>query len=214
MPITEIASLATVKQFMRIPNTNDDATIQMLMNAAQDAIEHEVGHIVAKPIMADRYDGGSPEIWLREIPVLFVSNVEEGWGYYNWELDDQQVNSIPALSIWAYSLDNPAEGLITRRAAGNVLFPFVHGRNNVRVDYTVGRETLPANAVLAFCTLVSIWYRETQLRPTANGGGSAIVFNAQNQDFTRSQGETSINLGVPVTIIEMLKDNRRRPVLG
>jgi hypothetical protein len=213
MPITQIASLATVKQFMRIPNTNDDATIQILMNAAQAAIEREVGHIVSKPVM-DRYDGGSPEIWLREKPVLFVSNVEEGWGYYDWELDDQEVNSIPALSIWAYSLDNPEEGLLTRRAAGNVLFPFVSGRNNIRVDYTVGRQVMPPNAVLAFCTLVSIWYRETQLRMTQNGAGSAIVFNAQNADFTRTTGESSINLGVPVTIIEMLNPDRRRPVFG
>ena len=214
MPITEIASLATVKQFMRIPNTNDDATIQILMAAAQEAIENETGHIVAKTIRADRYDGGTCELWLREKPVLYVQNVEEGWGYYDWELDDQQVNTITALSIWAYSLDNREEGLLTRRSAGNVLVPFVSGRNNIRVDYVVGRTDMPANAVLAFCTLVSIWYRETQLRMTANGGAEATVFNAQNEDFTRSQGETSVNLGIPLTIIEMLKSSRRRPIVG
>ncbi len=216
MPITEIAPLATVKTFLRVPqsNTNDDATIQILMDGAQAAIEDEVGHIIAKPITAERHDGHGREIWLRELPVLFVSNVEEGWGYFNQELDDQQVNSIPALSIWAYSLDNPEEGLLTRRGPGNVLYPFIHGRNNIRVDYTVGREVMPKNAVLAFCSLVSIWYRETQMRMSTGTGGAGTVFNAQNADFTRTTGESSINLGVPLTIIEMLKSDRRRPIIS
>lgn len=219
MAITEIASLATVKQYMRIPDpadpSDDDPTIQILMNAAQKAIEREMGAIVARPVMAERHDGGHCEIWLREIPVLYVIGVQEGWGYYDWDLDDQQVNQIPALSIWSYSLDIPAEGLVTRRSAGSVLFPFVSGRNNIRVDYVAGREEVPANAVLAFCELVSIWYRQSQLK--ASGGTSSaagLAYNALNQDFSPKDSESSINLGVPDAILEMLKSDRRRPIIG
>lgn len=220
MAITEIASLATVKQYMRIPNITpnpDDTVIQMLMDAAQEVIERELGHIVAKPITAERHDGGKCELWLRELPVLYVSNVQEGWGFYNWDLDDQEVNQVPASSIWAYSLDNPLEGLVTRRGPGNVLLPFVAGRNNIRVDYTAGRTEIPANAVLAFCELVSIWYRESQLRM---GGQAAraiegLAYNALNQDFSTKDAVETINLGVPETIIEMLKGaGRRRPIIG
>lgn len=215
MAITEIASLASVKQFLRIPNPDqanaDDATIQMLMDAATAAIEREVGHVVRKNITAERHSGGTAEIFLREVPVLQVRNVEEGWGYYNWELDDQEVNSQVALSIWAYSLDDPVSGWLTRRAAGNVLTPFVRGRNNIRVDYVVGREVLPVNAELAFCTLVSMWYRNTQLR--TNNGGSA-VFNAVDQDFDRRDGTEGANYGVPTFIIEMLKNDRRDPIFA
>src|SRR5689334_9067840 len=103
---------------MRIPSIPtpgpDDPTIQMLMDAAQKVIERELGHIVAKPITAERHDGGKCELWLRELPVLYVSNVQEGWGFYDFDLDDQEVNSVPAPGIWAYSLDNPKEGLVTR----------------------------------------------------------------------------------------------------
>lgn len=220
MAITDIAPLATVKQYLRIPNptqtSSDDATIQILMNAAQAAIEHEVGHITEKKIRGERHDGGGAELWLREFPVLYVENVEEGWGYYNWELDDQEVNTQPALSIWAYSVDRPEEGLVTRRGPGNVLYPFVSGRNNIRVDYVVGRLAVPDNALLAFCELVSIWYRQSQMRMggTAARAEEGMAYNALDQEFTRSTGETSINYGVPEAIIEMLKPNRRRPIIG
>ena len=220
MAITEIASLATVKQYMRIPSIPtpgpDDPTIQMLMDAAQKVIERELGHIVAKTVTAERHDGGKPEIWLRQIPVLYVSNVQEGWGYYDWDLDDQEVNQVPASSIWAYSLDMPTEGLITRRGPGNVLLPFAGGRNNIRVDYVAGRTEVPANAVLAFCELVSIWYRQSQLRMGGNAAGApgGLAYNALNQDFDAHADESSINLGVPESIIEMLKPDRRRPIIG
>lgn len=183
------------------------------MAAAQKVIEKELGHIVSKKIHAERHDGGKCEVWLRELPVLYVENVEEGWGYYDQELDDQQVNSIPALSIWAYSLDMPVEGLLTRRSAGNVMIPFVRGRNNVRVDYVAGRIEMPDNAVLAFCELVAHWYRTSQQR-ASNQPSTAFNVNQVNADFTRSTGTSSINLGVPTEIIALLSRDRRRPVIG
>jgi hypothetical protein len=219
MAITAIASLATIKQYLRIPNpltpNADDATITIMMSAAQEVIERELGRIVAKTITGERHNGGGADIYLRELPVLFVSNVEEGWGYYNQELNDQEVNQIPALSLWAYSLDNPAEGLISRRGPGNVKVPFVSGANNVRVDYTAGRTTIPNNAVMAFCELVAFWYQNSQLR-TANSGANTAqtAFGAINADYTRSTGDTSFNQGVPEGILELLKPNRRRPVVG
>lgn len=215
--ITQIASLATMKQYLRIPNPDsangDDATITILMNAAQVAIEREVGHIVKKTIRAERHDGGKCEIWLRELPVLDIQNIEEGWGYYNWELDDQQVNTIPALSMWAYSLDDADEGIVTRRSAGNVAVPFVWGKKNIRVDYQVGRTTIPDNAVLAFLELTATWYRSSQLR----AGNGAMGFSANgglNADSTRSTGISSINMGIPDDILELLKPDRRRPIFG
>jgi len=216
--ITAIATISQIRQYLRMPNPTqssaDDATIQIQMAAAQKVIEKELGHIVSKTVSMERHDGGKCEIWLRELPVLYVQNVEEGWGYYDWELDDQEVNSIPALSLWAYSLDIPAEGLVTRRAQGNVLVPFVAGRNNIRIDYVVGREVMPDNAVLAFCELVAHWYRVSQLRA---GDQDSAAFNPNaviDQDFTRSTGDTSVNMGVPVEILEMLKPDRRRPIIG
>jgi hypothetical protein len=218
--VTEIASLSQVKNYLRMPNptgtSGDDATITILMNAAQAVVERELGHIVATPISAERHDGGYAEIWLRHLPVLYVQNVEEGWGYYDWQLDDQEVNQQPALSIWAYSLDMPEEGLVTRRGPGNVLYPFVQGRNNIRVDYVAGRNEVPANAIQAFLELTAHWYRVSQLR-TSNQASAGFSPNVLNQDFVASgnvAGLTSINMGIPSEIIELLKPDRRRPIVG
>lgn len=218
MAFTSIASLSQVKTYLRMPNpaspSADDATLTMFMNAAQTVIERELGHIVKKTIRAERHSGGGCQIWARELPVLYVINVEEGWGYYDWNLDDQEVNTITALSIWAYSLDNASEGEITRRSAGNVMVPYVWGHNNIRVDYVVGRAEMPANAVLAFCELVAHWYRFTQQRTTNSTGVGFQPSALVNADFTRSTGITSINMGVPTEILEMLKSDRRRPIIG
>lgn len=199
-------------------DSTEDTTLQMLMNSAQKVVERELGHIVAKTISAERHDGGRCEIWLRELPVLYVQNIEEGWGYYDWELDDQEVNQVPALSMWAFSLDNPAEGLVTRRSQGNVLVPFVTGRNNIRCDYVAGREEVPDNGLHVFLELVAYWYRNSQLRAQNQSGtlgmGAQTAFGAINTDFTRSTGETSFNQGIPEGILEALKPDRRRPIIG
>ena len=218
MAITSIASLTQIKTYLRMPNpaspSQDDATLQIFMAAAQSVIERELGHITRKVIRREVHSGGKCEIWLRELPVLYCINIEEGWGYYNWELDAQQVNSQTALSIWAYSVDQPQEGLITRRAAGNVLVPFVWGRNNIRVDYVVGRTEMPNNAVLAFCELVAHWYRTTQLRTSNQASAPYSPGQIIDADFTRSTGITSINMGVPEEILELLKPDRRRPLIA
>ena len=216
MAITEIASLDQVKSYLRIPsgNTNDDTLIQtVFMPAAQRVIEKELGFIVKKTIRAERHDGGKLEIYLRRLPVLYIENIEEGWGYYNWELDDQEVNTQPPTNLFAYSLDSASEGLVTRRGPGNVNYPFVAGCNNVRVDYVAGRTELPANALLVFCELAAHWYRASQLRSANQVTG---IFSPQNldTDFTRSTGFTSINMGVPTELIELLTADRRRPIVA
>lgn len=216
MAITAIAELSDVKNYLRIPLTNtiDDAILtDVFMPAAQQAVEREIGHVVKKVIRAERHDGGKAEVWLRQLPVLYVENVQEGWGYYNWNLDDQEVNTQPALSIWAYSLDRPQQGLLTRRGPGNVLYPFVWGRNNIRVDYVVGRTEMPSNAVLVFCELIGYWYRQSQLR-TTNQVAAAFNPSILDTNYSRTTGEESVNMGVPESIIELLKPDRRRPVIG
>lgn len=212
--VLEIAAISDVKQYLQIPaaTTNYDWALQtILMPAATRVIEREVGHIIATQITAERHSGGNIEIWLRELPVLYVQNIEEGWGYFNEELAFQPVNTQPALDLWAYSLDNAMEGRVTRRAPGNVAYPFVQGLNNIRVDYIAGREQVPDNARLAFHQLVSYWFREGQERTLT---GAPNPYDTLNADFTRSQGETSINMGVPESIIEALKPDRRRPIIG
>lgn len=211
--VTEIASLATVKEYLQIPTgdtTYDDILTTVFIPAATAAIEREVGATVARPYV-ETYNGGSIAIFLRQLPVLYVQSVQEGWGYYNWEMDYQQVNSQPAVSLWAYSLDRPVDGMITRRGPGNVTTPFVPGISNIRVAYVAGRETIPANIVMAFLMLLSYWFRQSQLR-TVNQATPG--FDALDDSVTRSSGIQSITVGLPIAVIELLKGNRRRPFIA
>lgn len=215
MALTEIASLADVKTYLRVPDdiTEDDVTIQDMMDAATEVVERELGHIIAKTISAERHNGGKCEVWLRELPVLYVQSVEEGWGYYNFELDNTTVNTQPALSLWSYSLDIPKEGLVTRRGPGNVAVPFVFGKDNIRIDYVVGRHTVPASAVLAFKELVAYWYQNSQLRKS-NGGGGGSFGEANNQRANSRSGDESVYAGVPEGVLLLLRPYGRRPIIG
>lgn len=221
MAVTEIASLSDVKTYLRIPNPtlamSDDAILLDMMDAARRVVERELGHIVSKTISAERHDGGSCQITLRELPVLYVQQVEEGWNYYNWQLSNNTVNTQPSTSIWVYSVDIPQEGVVTRRGPGNVPFPFVRGLNNIRVDYVVGREYVPATAMIAFKELVSYWYRNSQLRAVNQGFTTSAAqgaFGTLNTDMVRSTGESGLYTGVPEGILALLRPDRRRPIIG
>lgn len=215
MAVTEIASLDTVKAYLRIPtgNTIDDAQLQtVFMPAAQAAIEREVGPVVARNV-SERHDGGRVTLHLRVVPVLYIVNVQESWGFWNWELDDQEVAQIPAPSIWAYSLDHAAQGEISRRMVGSTTRPFFPGLNNILVDYVAGRETVPQAVNLAFLELVAHWYRASQLR-TANQASAGFNVEALDDNFSRTSGLEASNFGVPMEIIEMLKADKRRPFIA
>jgi hypothetical protein len=212
--VTEIVSLATLKSYLQIPvvdTSYDSVLTDIFIPAAQRVIERELGIIVPRTIMAERHHGGTGLVMLRVLPVLYIINVEEGWGFYNWELTEQPVNSQPPVSIYAYSLDKPAEGYLTRRGPGNVCYPFVGGVDNIRVDYVAGRSEVPGSALLAALELIGVWFRQSQLR---SSNQAMAGFDAVNEDFTRTSAITSINMGVPYYVLELLKPDRRRPLIA
>lgn len=209
-----MATLAEVKSYLQIPTgdtTYDSIITTIFMPAAQKVCERELGIIVPRTILAERHSGGTPLLMLRVLPVLYIINVEEGWGFYNWELTEQPVNSQPPVSIYAYSLDRPAEGMLTRRGPGNVSYPFVWGYDNIRVDYVAGRSAVPADGLLAYMELIGVWFRQSQLRTTNQ---ALAGFDAMNEDFTRTSAISSVNMGVPYYVLELLKSERRRPIIS
>ena len=105
------------------------------------------------------YDGGDYSIWLRHTPLIDVQLVEEGWGFTNYDLEEIQVNSASMPTMFAFSIDEPNQGIISRRSGGNVSIPFLHGDSNIHVIYTAGREDVPEDISLACLPLVAIWYR-------------------------------------------------------
>lgn len=209
--ITQVCSLAEVRTHLRYPvaNTDDDATFQNIyIPAATDVVRQECGQIVPTEF-DESYDGGCYELWLRNTPVIEVQLVQEGWGYTNYTLDFVQVNSTNT-SSFAYSLDDPASGQLTRRSAGNVNIAFVGGSSNIRVVYVAGRQAVPAAVKLAALELIAHWWQNSQQR----GTGISTAFDATAEDFTRTQGVAGINAGVPYRILELLKPYRRMPFMG
>lgn len=211
---TSVVTLQDVKAHLRMPpaDTTDDMALVGFIAAVNDVISTECDDIL--PAHYDEYyDGGGYWIYLRHRPVLSVENVEEGWGWLNYELDYQQVNTVPAGSVYAYSLDAPEIGGITRRSAGNVQIPFVQGTKNIRVQYTAGRRSIPPSIRLAALEMIAHWYQNSQLRAMANSQAYGN-YDSLNEDWTRATGITSINAGLPFRVIELLKRHRRVPVIG
>jgi hypothetical protein len=216
---SSIVSLSDVRAHLRIPSGNtddDDMLTDIFIPAADRVVQRECNEQIATE-WDEFYDGGDLSIWLRHIPILSVELVEEGWGWTNYTLNYVQVNDIIQNEesidpIFAYSIDIPEEGCITRRYGGNVPAPFVQGEGNIHVVYTSGVETVPGNVVLAELELIAHWYQGAMQRHS----GTANVYDAVAEDYARSGANPQelTSFGVPERIIELLKPDRRTPIIG
>ncbi len=209
----QIVSLADVRQHLRYP-PNDTQDDQVFMNtyipAATNVITQECDVVV--PTEYDEYyDGGEPSIWVWHRPILEVQEVQEGWGYTNYDLDYVEVNSPNATSMFAYSIDDYGIGQISRRSGGNVNVRFRPGSSNIRIVYVAGREEVPGALKLAALELINHWWQGSQQRAAQYQSSG---FDEVNTDFTRSQGVTGINAGLPVRVLELIKPYRRMPFIG
>jgi hypothetical protein len=208
-----IVSLSDVKAHLRYPtsNTSDDVALAGFISAASDVINAECGTVVPQSFN-ESYDGGDFQIWLRHIPVISIENIEEGWGFTNYELTYVPVNSPSTANMFAYSLDEPNTGLVTRRSGGNVNVRFVIGESNIQVTYTAGRDVIPGAIRLAALELIAHWWQGSQQR--SMGATSISGYDATNTDFSRSTGVSPLNQGVPYRVLELLRPFRRLPVIG
>jgi hypothetical protein len=217
--MADIVNLLDVKTHLRYPDPSqpspDDPAFQGFIDAADDVIKVECGDIVPARYV-EFHDGGRRWIFLHHYPVLSVDNVEEGWGWANYELDYQQVNTQPAQDMFAYSLDLPAIGGVTRRTAGNVSIPFVPGDMNIKVNYTAGRSSVPGSVRLAALELISHWWTNSQFRSGGSASGTFGSYDTTDeQDVTgRQSGMTSPNVGVPFRVLELLKPYRHTPIFA
>jgi hypothetical protein len=209
-----IVSLDDVRNHLRMPATytqDDNMLLNIFIPAAGDVIRNECGDIVST-IYDEFYDGGDYSIWLYHKPILSVQLVEEGWGFTNYDLDFVEVNAETTADMFAYSIDSPLMGLISRRSGGNVNIPFMHGSSNIHVIYSAGRQTTPPAVYLAALELVAEWYQNTQQREI----GTADAYQAIDTNMPRSGADiyTPMTFGVPDRILELLKPYKRPPIIG
>lgn len=207
-----VVGLQDVLAHLRYPATDtaDDAALQGFIEAATDVIQHECSQVVPQQF-DEYYDGGDYAINTRNIPLLSVINVEEGWGWTNYELTYVEVNSENATNIFAYSIDEPSVGLISRRSGGNVNIPFMPGSANIRVTYVAGRSSVPGAIRLAALELISHWWQGSQMRA---GQYQSEGYDTTDTDFSRTQGGVEFNSGVPYRVLELLRPYRHIPFIG
>lgn len=218
--MANIVTLQQVKTHLRYPNpsspSDDDAAFQIFMNAADEVIEFECDDILPK-LFDESYDGGNCTLFLRHRPVYEVLNVEEGWGWVNYELDFVEVNSVPQISsMFAYSIDNPEVSQISRRSAGNILIPFRPGQGNIQVQYRAGEKDIPGAITLAVLELIAHWWQNSQLRSmtqaSVNIGYDAVAGELYSRDT--ESGTQTLNIGVPYRILELIKSQRHMPIIA
>lgn len=211
-PAYTIVSLQDVLAHLRYPpnETVDDAALQGFILAATNVIQNECSQVVPQQF-DEYYDGGNFAISTRNTPILSVINVEEGWGWTNYELTYVQVNAIQATNIFAYSIDDPAIGLISRRSGGNVNIRFMRGTANIRITYVAGRDNVPGALRLAALELIAHWWQGSQLRTTQY---QSPGYDATNIDFSRTLGGVEFNTGIPYRVLELIRPYRHLPFIG
>ena len=215
-----IASLSAIKAHLRFPEaeisgpSDDDEIIQGLADAA-DGIIANLCDDVLPTRHVELFDGGDISVWTRHKPIVSVESVVEGWGYLNFDLDFQEVNSPGPFSIFAYSIDSYSEGQITRRSAGNVTIPYRAGESNIEVAYTSGRAVVPPALVLAEKMLVAHMYQNELLRAEANSSAyMQYDVTSQSFAFSRETGTTTINYGIPLRVQLLIDSERRGPIFA
>lgn len=216
-PTAGIVTLQELKTHLRFPDptaaSDDDAALQGFIYAATEVVEFHAGRIVQRQV-TEFHDGGDYVIFTKQKPVVSVVEVIENWGYFNWTLADQPSTSVPAANLFAYSLDNPAEGHITRRSVGNVAIPFMAMGgmfpDNVKVTYVAGRSETPWACRLACLELCAHWWQNSQQRSYSSTTSAATSYDAMVQDSAAS----AYLAGVPYRIVELLKPHKRTPVIG
>lgn len=216
-PTMGIVTLTELKTHLRYPNptqqSNDDDALEGFILAATEIIENEVGKVVQRNV-TEYHDGGQIALYLRQRPVLSVTQVIENWGYFNWDLSDQPSTTIPATNLFAYSLDNPSEGRVTRRSVGNIAIPFMAMGSmfpaNIKVEYVAGRYQVPWSVRLATLELCAHWWQRSQQRQFGGSGTLSGNFDSMIPDGAG----TGFNAGVPYRVLELIKPHRRSPIIG
>jgi hypothetical protein len=218
--VANIITVAQAKRHLRYPNPDaaspDDVSIQWFIDAADQVIEYHCSSILPHA-WDESYDGGTGSIFLRHTPLLSVQNIQEGWGYVNFDLDYVQANSpLETFSLYCYSIDSFVNAEVSRRSTGNVTIPFHPGKANIQIQYTSGESVIPGNVFLAELELVAHWWQNSQLRGVTLAGANMSYDSVEGALYSRDteSGVQNINLGVPYRILELINSHRAGPIFA
>jgi hypothetical protein len=143
-----LVDLTDVKAHLNInpADTSNDAELSGFIDAATAYILNLTGPIDATQY-TEVHSGNGPAIVLRNVPVVSVQSVTEYIGPTAYVLTQSELGA--ATGAYAFSLDNPQAGVLTRRYNGGIVGAFAGGVRNIVVTYTAGRGYVPADVRMA-----------------------------------------------------------------
>lgn len=175
-----LVSFDLAKAFLKIPDpaTGDDELVKFWINSATDELERECDRQLASRLVTNEYQDGRGQniILLRQFPVTAISELRiDGKS----EFTDAST-LIPATD---YALTDDAQSVVFKRGY------FPKGYRNIRVTYTAGYTTIPADLMNATLWLVH-WYHH--IRNAADIGrvskskeGETVSWSQKAPDYVK-----------------------------
>ena len=162
-----LTTLASVKIHLGISGSTEDDLLNQLIDCVDSVIHHYTGRKSFESASRTEYlDGnGKDELFLAHRPLTSVTGV---WvdpdGYYGKGTDAfPSANEWTEGSYFVPQSEEAAEQNASMLVAINRVWP--EGRGNIKVTYTAGYETIPADLELAANTLIAL------IRKGAEEGG-------------------------------------------
>lgn len=143
-----LTTLATAKAYLKIPTgeTSQDSIVELFINSASQMLETECDRLFKSQAITEKQHGrGQNFLLLKQWPVTAVAELR---------IDREGVFTDPSTLIDAadYQITDDGNGIVLLHRS------FQHGYNNVRIQYTAGFATVPADLEEA-CLWTVTWKR-------------------------------------------------------
>lgn len=164
-----LITLEDAKMYLRIGSSDStyNDIITILINSVSQAIEKFIGRNIIERQYEEVYSGtGVVSINLRQYPVSAISGV--------WMDATSKFETDSLLDPDTYYC-NRESGILYR--VGGV---FDKGANNIKVEYTAGYETVPADLRLITMVLVRIYFERWQ---KGSEDVNSLVWQSQNLNY-------------------------------
>ena len=190
MAAIDLTTLAAVKPWLTVTDTNSDTLLGALITAASRVILNYTGRSTFELTpYTDIYDGnGKNWLLLRQWPVMSVATIS-----YDSAVITSAASGVPLAN--GYLLEPPLAGGGNQRLT---LFGYAmpRGRSNVQITYSAGYATTPEDVGQACCELVGEMFR----RKDHIGQMSKTLGGQETISFAQSAMNATIKLSLDTYI--------------
>lgn len=143
---TDLCSRTNLKSYLGLTGTGHDDTLDMLIDAASEAIESYCRRSFGVTAHVEYHDGGHDRIVLRHRPVTALTGL--------WDDLAREFSDSSEITSDDYVLDSDLG--ILHLDAGT----FAEGIRNVKVSYSAGYSTIPDDLSQACILLAAAWFNQ------------------------------------------------------